>query len=364
MTTYTVAKIAQSLGLTAQGEGSLVIAGLAEPATAGAGDLALASNVKYADDLAKGDARAALLWQDADWQALGLEAAILVDRPRFAMAQTTQMFDHAWRGGQGVHPTAWVDPTAQVVPDAVIGAFTSIGAGAVIGADAVIGAHVSIADGVQIGQGATLRDGVRIMHNVRIGDGFVAQPNVVIGGDGFSFVTAEVSVAETVRETLGDQGDSQSQPYSRIHSLGGVIIGDAVEIGAGSCVDAGTIRATRIGDGTKLDNLVQVGHNVTIGRDCLLCGMVGIAGSSDIGNNVILGGRVGVTDNIFVGDRVVAGINSVLMSNVPAGRVMLGYPAVQMKSHVEIYKHQRRLPKLARDVTELKKTVSNPPATD
>lgn len=362
--TYTLAQIAEAIGQTAVGDTSLTIESVAEPAAASAEQLALASNPKYAEALAQGQARAALLWADADWQALGLDGAILVERPRYAMATVTRLYDGNWRQGTGVHPSAWVEPGAMVADDAVIGPFCSIGAGAVIGTGAVLGSHVSIGAGVCIGDDATIRDGVRILSGTQIGHRFVAQPGAVIGGDGFSFVTPEVSAAETVRDTLGEQGDSAAQPWERIHSLGGVTIGDDVEIGANSCIDAGTIRPTAIGNGTKIDNLVQVGHNVEVGTDCLLCGMVGIAGSVQIGNNVILGGRTCVTDNIFLGDRVVAGFGSVILSNVPAGRVMMGYPAVQMKQHVEGYKVQRRLPNLARDVAALKKAVSNTASSD
>jgi len=219
---------------------------------------------------------------------------------------------------------------------------------------AVIGSHVSVGNGTRIGVNALIRDGVRISQGVRIGARFVGQPGVIIGGDGFSFTTAEPSAAETVRATLGEDAGT-AQAWERIHSLGGVEIGDDVEIGSGSSVDRGTIRATRIGDGTKIDSLVQVGHNVQIGRHCLLCAQAGVAGSSTLGDHVILGGQTGVADNISLGDRVVTGGGTIVMSNVPSGRVMLGYPATQMRASLESYKALRRLP---RDISQLKKAVS------
>ena len=118
------------------------------------------------------------------------------------------------------------------------------------------------------------------------------------------------------------------------------------------------MRATRVGSGTKIDNLVQVGHNVVIGTDCLLCAQAAVAGSTAIGNNCVLGGKSGVADNIKIGDNVVIGAASAVLSNVPAGRAMLGYPAVKMDTHVETYKALRRLPRLLREFAELKKTVS------
>ncbi|MFA5581591.1 MAG: UDP-3-O-(3-hydroxymyristoyl)glucosamine N-acyltransferase, partial [Paracoccaceae bacterium] len=128
--------------------------------------------------------------------------------------------------------------------------------------------------------------------------------------------------------------------------------------GANSCIDRGTIRATRIGNGTKIDNLVHIAHNVEVGRDCLFAGQVGIAGSTRIGNHVVFGGQVGVSDNISVGDGVVAGGGSKLMTKVPAGRVVLGYPAVRMDTHIDMYKALRRLPRMMERVLGLQETVS------
>ncbi|MEL6689968.1 MAG: UDP-3-O-(3-hydroxymyristoyl)glucosamine N-acyltransferase [Pseudomonadota bacterium] len=347
--------IAAALGATAQGA-DLEIARLSEPASAGPDDLALASNPKYAEALGQGQARAALLWGDADWQGLGLEAAICVGRPRYAMSSVTALYDAQWRAGRCVHDTA-------IVPagfDGVAGAYTVIAEDAQIGPGAVIGSHVSIGPGVVIGEGATIKDGVRISHGVTIGARVVIQPGAVIGGDGFSFVTPEPSAAEAARATLGEAG-GEAQAWARIHSVGGVEIGDDVEVGANSSIDRGTIRATRVGTGTKIDSLVQVGHNAEIGEHCLLCAQAGVAGSSVIGNHCVLGGQSGVSDNLTVGDRVVLGGASVVMANVPAGRVMLGYPATQMKQQIESYKALRRLP---RDLASLKKAVSKLSGSD
>jgi UDP-3-O-[3-hydroxymyristoyl] glucosamine N-acyltransferase len=181
----------------------------------------------------------------------------------------------------------------------------------------------------------------------------------VIGADGFSFVTPEKSGVEEIRETLGQRTEITAQSWTRIHSLGAVTIGDHVEIGANTCIDRGTIRDTVIGNGTKLDNLVHVGHNVQIGQDCLLCGQVGIAGSARIGDRVVLAGQCGVNDNIFVGDDVIAGGGTKIFTNAPAGRVLLGYPAVRMETHVDMQKALRRLPRLAARVAEIEKVISN-----
>ncbi|MGB8813294.1 MAG: UDP-3-O-(3-hydroxymyristoyl)glucosamine N-acyltransferase [Paracoccaceae bacterium] len=361
---HTIRDIAAALGAVAVGDLDLVVTRAAEPAMAGPDALALAMDPKYADGLAKGHARAALLWQGADWQALGLHAAIFVSRPRLAMSGLTRIMDPGPAIAPGIHPLSVVDPSALIGVGAAIGPFVTIGAGVKIGQGARIASHVSIAEGAVIGVDALILQGARIGARVHIGDRFICQPGAVIGADGFSFVTPEKSGVEEIRQSLGARAEISAQSWTRIHSLGAVTIGDDVEIGANACIDRGTIRDTSIGSGTKLDNLVHIGHNVQVGRDCLLCGQVGIAGSSKIGDRVVLAGQCGVNDNIFVGDDVIAGGATKIFTNAPAGRVLLGYPAVKMETHLEIQKALRRLPRLAASVAALQKAVSKPGQND
>ncbi|MEL7088507.1 MAG: UDP-3-O-(3-hydroxymyristoyl)glucosamine N-acyltransferase, partial [Planctomycetota bacterium] len=237
-------------------------------------------------------------------------------------------------------------------------------AGVRIAEGARIASHVSIGVNTAIGKDATILEGVRVGHRIHIGDRFIAQPGVVIGGDGFSFVTPEKSAAEAVRESLGDaQGHSQ-QSYVRIHSLAGVVIGDDVEVGANSSIDRGTVRSTEVGQGTKIDSLVQIGHNAAIGRDCLLCGQVGVAGSATLGDRVVLGGKAGVSDHTKIGDDVIVGAATILRTNQPAGRVLLGDPAMPMAQSIESYKALRRLPRVLKDIALLKKNLSKRNADD
>ncbi len=351
---YTVSEIATALGAKAVGAVDVLIKGASEPATAAPDDLALAMDAKYADGLAAGQARAAILWDGADWQALGLEAAIFVPRPRYAMSGLTALMDPGPCIEAGIHASAIIHKDALIGEGAAIGPFVVIGRGAVIGARARIASHVSVAEGAVIGDDALLLAGVKIGARVLIGDRFIAQAGGVIGADGFSFVTPEKSTVEMARENLGKDVQACAQSWTRIHSLGAVEIGDDVETGANVTIDRGTIRATRIGRGTKLDNQVHIGHNVQVGEDCLLCGQVGIAGSSNIGDRVVMAGQCGVSDNIFVGDDVVAGGATKIFTNAPAGRILLGSPAVKMENHVEMQKALRRLPRLAKQVAELK----------
>jgi UDP-3-O-[3-hydroxymyristoyl] glucosamine N-acyltransferase len=356
---HTIRDIAKALGAEAEGDLDLTVRGAAEPAAAGPDQLALAMDPRYGDGIAKGQARAAVVWPGADWRGMGLKAAIFAPRGRLAMAGLTRLMDPGPAIAPGVHPTAVVDPSAEIGAGAAIGPFVVIGAGATIGPGARIASHVSIAEGARIGAEPLLLQGARIGARVTIGDRFICQPGAVIGADGFSFVTPEKSGVEEIRETLGSRAEIRDQSWTRIHSLGAVTIGDDVEIGANVCIDRGTIRDTQIGSGTKLDNLVHIGHNVQVGRDCLLCGQVGVAGSARIGDRVVMGGQCGVNDNIFVGDDVICGGATKIFTNAPAGRVLLGYPAVKMETHVEMQKALRRLPRLAARVAALEKGDSD-----
>ncbi len=361
---YTIEDIAAALEAKAFGTTDLEITGAAEPAMAGPGDLALAMDPKYADGLAEGQARAAIVWDGADWEALGLEAAIVVPRPRYAMSGLTRLMDPGPEIAPGIHPSAIIDPTAEIGENAAIGPFVVIGARVRIGPNARIASHASIAEDTVIGSDALIHAGVRIGASVTVGDRLIAQPGAVAGADGFSFVTPEKSRVEEARASLGKEAEAVNASWTRIHSLGGVIIGDDVELGANSCIDRGTIRATTIGRGTKLDNLVHVAHNCEIGNDVLLCALVGVAGSTKIGHRVVLGGQVGVGDNLTVGDDVVAGGATKILSKIPAGRVVLGYPAMKMEQYIQASQNWRRLPRLMEDVRALKKAVSKEDADD
>ena len=346
---FLLSDIAAALGARVEGRADLAIRAPAEPAHAGPDDLALAMSERYAPGLAEGRARAAVLWDGADWRALGLEAALFVPRPRYAMAGITALMDPGPRIAPGVHPSAVIEAGARVGEGAAIGPFVHVAAGARIGAGARIAAHASIGAGAALGEGALVLEGARIGARVRAGDRLVVHPNAVIGADGFSFVTPERSNAEAARAALG--ADVQAaQSWTRIHSLGSVEIGDDVEVGACTTIDRGTVRDTRIGRGTKIDNLVQVGHNCVVGADCLLCGHVGLAGSVTLGDRVILGGKVGVSDNTRVGDDVVAGGGTNIFTNVPAGRAVLGSPAVPMETRIKMDTALRRLPRLMDDL--------------
>ena len=355
---HTVAEIAAALDARAEGLTELAMARPAHPAEAGAGDLAIAFDAAHQSRLAEGAARAAVLADGSDWRALGLEAAILVGRPRYALAGLTQAFAPPPETPRGVHPSAVVAQDAEIAEGAAIGPFCVLGAGARIGARAVLAAHVTVGAGAEIGADGLLHEGVRIGRGVRIGARAIIHANAVIGADGFSFVTPQPGAVESVAATGRVAEDARNHRFARIHSLGAVRIGDDVEIGAGSTIDRGTLTDTRIGDGAKIDNLVQIGHNVSIGATCLLCAQVGVAGSARIGDRVVLGGKAGVADHVRIGSDTVVGAASGVAADAPDGSVLLGAPALPREEMLRIALGWRRLPRLIETVSALKKRLS------
>jgi len=357
METHTLEELARATGLTLIGNGSLAVARAAAPSDAGAGDLAIAMSDSYAAALRASAARAAVIWEGAAPADFDLDGALVATtRPRVALALITECFRPRDTRPESIHPTAVIDSSATLGPGSIVGPLAVIGARARVGSGARIGAHVSIGDDAEIGSDALLHDGTRIGAGCRIGDRFIAQPAAVIGADGFSFEPPERGVAETARYAGGLPARSGGG-YLRIHSLGGVEIGDDVEIGSASVIDRGTLAPTRIGSGTKIDNQVQVGHNVQIGEACLLCAQVGIAGSSEIGDHVVLGGRVGVADHVQIGSDVICAAGTLVARNVPDRSIMMGAPATSRKRALRQIMAMKRLPRLFQQVEEIRKTL-------
>lgn len=357
--TQTVGEIAEKIGALVAGDATIKVDAPREPGKAGPNDLALAMDPSYAEALATSAARTAVLWSGADWQSLNLKAAIFVERPRYAMSGVTAAFDAPRQLLKGSFSQMVIDPTALIAHDAELGAFITIARGAKIGTGTRIYPHVSIAQNARIGDNVTIYEGAVIGPNVEIGDNVIIHQRAVIGIDGFSFVTPEPGAIDAFKSGQIDKTAQSAQAYARIASLGSVKIAQDVEIGAGVTIDRGTVADTTVAQGTKIDNQVHIGHNVTVGAHCLLCGQVGIAGSSKIGDRVVLGGQAGVADHITIGNDVIVAGAAGVSSNVPPNRVMMGNPAIPMAANIESYKHYRRLPRLAAKIEELQKLVSN-----
>ena len=356
MASYTMAEIAQATGLALDGDGSVQITGLSEPTDAAPDQLALAMHKDFAEALGASQARAAIVWDGANRQELGLDAVLIAPRPRVALAHATAQFQHAADVAPGIHPTAHIEPSAKIGADASIGPFAVIGAGAQIGPGARIAAHASIGADARIGANALVHAGVRIGARCVIGDNFIAQPNAVIGADGFSFEPPERGAVEAARQD-GSVSAQNALGFLRIHSLAAVEIGDNVEIGAATTLDRGTIAPTRVGSGTKIDNQVQIGHNVQVGGNCLLCAQVGIAGSCKIGDRVVLGGKVGIGDHVLVGSDVICAAATMVASNIPDRSIMMGMPATDRERAIKQIMAVKRLPRVIEQVSEIRKKL-------
>ena len=351
---FTTQALAEALDGQLIGDGAIPVTRLAHPADIrDGGDLALAMEDKLLPLLTAGKVRAAVVNQKAKLEPGTVEACIIVNRPRLAMAKLTSLFAVPTPILNGIHATAVIEQGASLGQNVSIGAQAYVGAGAVIGDHCTLHPQTYIAPGAVIGANALIYPGVKIGSHVRIGANSIIHFNASIGADGFSFVTPEAGSVEQAK--AGSSGDvtTMNGTYARIFSLGGVEIGNDVEIGANTSIDQGTIMPTKIGNGTKIDNQVQIGHNVVIGENCLVCGRVGIAGSAKIGNNVVLGGAVGIADHVSIGDDAMVMAMSGVAGNVLPRTIVGGLPAHPRQRMMENYFNVSRLKHFFRKIDAL-----------
>ncbi|WP_035694008.1 UDP-3-O-(3-hydroxymyristoyl)glucosamine N-acyltransferase [Azospirillum halopraeferens] len=347
-----LSEIAAALDARCEGDGTIEIHRAVHPAEAeGDGDLALAMDKDLVGLLAGTRARAAVVAEGAEVPE-GLAGVIRVKRPRYAMAGLLDVFERPVHAEAGIHPSAFVAPDAELGEGVSVGAFVYVGPRAAVGAGTILMPHVTVGAGARIGRDGLLHPGVRIGERVELGERCIIQPNAAVGNDGFSFVTPEPGSVETAKAT-GKVG-ATNVLIRRVNSIGTVIVGDDVEIGAGACIDRGTVTATRIGSGTKIDNLVQIGHNVQVGTNCMLCGQVGIAGSVVVGDRVVMAGKVGIADHVTIGSDVVIAAYSGVGTDIPAKSVYMGIPAMPRSQAFSQYKSLARLKRLFADVADLK----------
>lgn len=329
--------IAQALGARLDGDGTIEIGRLVHPARAELpSDLALALSADAAEALPRSKAQAAVVSAARPIPNGSLRAVIAVQETRLAFAKLTALFDPGPAHQSGVHATAVVAPDAELGEGVSIGPFSVVGARSHIGAGTTIMSQVTIGADVMIGADGLLHPGVRIGDRTRIGDRVILHPNAVLGSDGFSFAPDLMSAMAYTTDVK----------VSRVHSLGYVSLGNDVEVGAGSAIDRATIESTHIGSGTKIDNHVHIGHNVTIGDGCIVCGKVGISGSVTIGDRVRVAGYVGIGDHLTIGDEAVIGAGSAVVTNIDRGTFVSGYPAVPHARAIERYVYMGRIKRM------------------
>lgn len=325
-------EIARRLDCRLEGDGEIDIHRVAAIEDAGPGELTFFTNPKYARALRTTRASAVILSDKADPAPC---AMLRVSHPYVAFAKAVELFAIDRRPPAGVHRLADMAPTAVVAADASVGPFVVIGESARIGARTWIHGHVTIGAGARIGDDCVLHAHVSIRERVEIGNRVVIQDGAVIGSDGFGFAT-------------GPDGT-----HHKIPQVGAVVIEDDVEIGANAAIDRPAVGETRIGAGSKIDNLVQIAHGVTIGRNVLLAAQVGIAGSSTLEDAVTLAGQVGVSGHITVGKGTIATAQTGIPNSVDPGSFISGYPAISNRDWLKSSAVFRKLPELRKMIADL-----------
>ena len=337
MPTYTATELAQQLGGEVVGDGSLELTGFAPADGARAGHLTFAENAEYLVKAEQGGASAILVGPAAQ---SSVKTLIRVSNPRIAFAKVLPFFFPEKKYAPGIHPSAVVAQTASIDPSAHIGPHCVIGERVRIGAGAALLGGNHVGDDSQLGENVRLFPLVVVYARSQIGNRVRIHASAVIGSDGFGYVF--------------DQGK-----HRKVQQVGNVIIHDDVEIGANVSIDRGALGSTVIGRGTKIDNLVQIAHNVVLGDGCLIAGQAGIAGSTTLGNFVVLAGQAGVIGHIKVGNLVTVAAQAGVMHDVPDGQKCLGSPAGPDREIKRLWINQRRLPDLLRRLAELEKQVAS-----
>ncbi|MCM2255772.1 MAG: UDP-3-O-(3-hydroxymyristoyl)glucosamine N-acyltransferase [Vicinamibacteria bacterium] len=327
--------LAARLGCALRGDGSVDVARVAGLDQAGPGDITFLANPRYADKLDATRASAVIVRAEV---ATALPA-LLSDNPYLSFAQALEVLHPQPRPAPGVHPAACVDPTATLGADVHVGPLAVIGAGCSVGPRSVIHPHVVLYAGVTVGADCVLHSGAQVRERCRLGDRVVLQNNAVIGADGFGFAP--------------DGGGR----YQKIPQVGIVVLEDDVEIGALTAVDRAALSETRIGRGSKLDNLIQIGHSVTVGEDTVMAAQVGIAGSTKVGSRVRLAGQVGVGGHLTIGDGVTATGQTGITSSPEAGAVVSGTPMQKNRDWLRSSLLFARLPELVSRLRAVEKKL-------
>lgn len=318
-------EIAEYLGREVEGDAERVVSGVASLGEGGPGDLGFVRSAAYADALAASPIGAVILPHGMD---AGGRAVIRSPNPGLDFARAVEWLEPPARPDPGIHPDAHVAPGARVDASASVGPRAAVGEGARIGARSIVHANVTLYRGAEIGEDCVLHSGVVVREGCRLLDRVTVQAGAVIGGDGFGYVP-----------------DERGRP-SKAPQIGGVVIEDDVEIGANSTVDRGTLGDTRIGRGTKIDNLVQIGHNCDVGEDVLIVAQTGLSGSTRVGDGAMLMAQSGVANGASIGERAFVATRAGVIKSVPDGGRTSGFPNTDHAQQNRIVAALRRLPDL------------------
>ena len=333
----TLQELADRLGCRLEGDGTLEVSRIATLDAAKSGDVAFLANKKYLGLVASTRASAVIAGDDLP----AAPCAILRARdPYLAFTAAVGLFAPDERPAPGVSDLAFVAPDAALGPDVHVGAFAWIGAGVRIGARSIIHPHVAMYPGVVLGEDCTVHAHVSIRERCRLGDRVILHNGVVVGGDGYGFAPRPDGT------------------YQKIPQVAIVVIEDDVEVGANTTIDRPAVGETRIGAGTKIDDLVLVAHGVHVGRNVMLAGQVGVAGSTTIGDSVILAGQVGVAGHVHIGKGTRATAQTGIPNSLPDGSFVSGFPAIDNRDWLKASAVFRRLPELKKAVSALEQRLA------
>ncbi|MBR2378006.1 MAG: UDP-3-O-(3-hydroxymyristoyl)glucosamine N-acyltransferase [Bacteroidaceae bacterium] len=337
---FTAEQIASFLGGEIVGDEKVSVSNLAKIEEGTTGTITFLSNPLYTQYIYTTQASIALVRRDFEPEKPVTPTLIKVDDPYTSLTRLLELVEQARGQKSGVEEPTHIALSAQVADDAYVGAFTYIGERAVVGEGCKLYPQVYIGDDVVIGNNVTLYPGVKVYHGCRIGNNCIVHAGSVIGSDGFGFAP---------------QADGS---YKKIPQVGVVILEDDVELGANTTIDRATMGATIIRRGVKLDNLVQIAHNVEVGENTVMAAQVGIAGSTKIGSQCMFGGQVGVAGHRHVGNRVVIGAQSGIPNDVKDNMELMGYPAVPKVEFARQTVHIKRLAQLNQTVKELQQQIN------
>lgn len=331
-----VEELARLLNCPYEGDGGREIQGVSSLEMAKEGELVFLAHRKYRALLEQSKASAAIIPVEERYDRIPV---IKSENPHLDFIKAVELFYRPYRPMPGIHASALVSPSAKIGKDVSIGAFALIGDGAEVGAKTVIFPFVAIYPRVKIGRETVIHSHVSIREDVQIGNRVIIHNGAVIGSDGFGYL------------------QDKDRSHIKIPQVGRVIIEDDVEVGANTAIDRATLGETIIKKGTKIDNLVQIAHNVEIGQNSILAGQVGIAGSTKIGKNVIMGGQVGVRDHIKIEDNVIVAGKGGVAKDIPANSIVAGIPHMDIKDWLRISALLPKLYDLSKDIKRLKKKV-------
>jgi len=325
------------LGAELRGDAELEVTGVKGIEEAGPTEVTFVANPRYTALARKTKAAAVLV--EPEFQEISA-ATLRLKNPYLAFSRALGLFYQPPVYSPGIHPTAVIDPTAEIGNGAHIGAYVVVGPGVRLGAHATLLPHVVLYPGVQAGSNLFAHAHAVVRENCVLGDHVTLENGAIVGSDGFGFAKDEAG------------------HWEKIPQSGPVRLGNRVDVQANACIDRATVGATEIGDGTKVDNLVQVGHGSRVGENTLLCAQTGLAGSSVIGNNVILAGQTGIAGHCSVGDGVILTAQSAVSHDVPPGKVISGSPGFDNRVWLRAVTIFQRLPELLKRLDRVEKKLA------